>query len=353
MAFTAVVVMCICHWTILLNMQEVHGKSRHHLMNKTVRRRDPVISSSLEKFSHRRCSEPVSSYTISDLSHLESIYPVRTRARILVYGMIFDCEEWMLEIKLNEVGPIIDYFILVEGAFTLQNTRRAQCFPSMLDRNEQISQWRHKIIYVYDDESIQSFSYWEAEVYYRDLIGIKGLPLVPVPLFQDDLIIITDIDELPAKQFLYFLKWRDSFPTLIKIRLLWSYYGYQWINPNTVVLHAVASIGELGKLGNNRTNGIRFNLLGAQQDLIWSLDTIVGWHCSWCFPIRQFINKIEHFAHSELNQAKFKSVEFLSTMREEGLWFPDSSPNGCLQQTMQIPEYVSFHLDDFRYLLGG
>ena len=269
----------------------------------------------------------------------------RQRPRKLIQGVTFDCEEWMLEIKLNELGNIIDHFIIVEGAYTLQNTPRTQCFHSIMRSNDRISQWAHKIAYVYDDHPIPGFVYWEAEVYYRNLIGLAGLERI-VNLTRDDLIIVTDMDELPHPAFLSVLKTHDGFRTPINLHMLWSYYSYKWTNTASWPVNAIVSVAELARAGN-RTNQVRFDLLSSPDGWSTGPAMIVGWHCSWCMPTARFIDKMAHFAHSELNQDRFRDESWLNNMREQGLWFPDAAPNGCVQSKLQVPEYVRNNAQKF------
>lgn len=269
----------------------------------------------------------------------------RKQPRKLIVGMTFDCEEWLLEIKLNEIGDVVDHFIIVEGRYTFQNDERLQCFPLIMKSNEQISKWHDKIIYVYDIEPISNFEYWEAEVHYRNTIGLKGLKSIQTS--DDDLVIVTDMDELPHPNFLWVLKWYDGFKEAINISFLWSYYSFKWINTKTWNTNAILSIRELQSI-NNQTNRIRFDMAGQQG---WTTsDMIVGWHCSWCLPTHVFVDKLSHFAHRELNQEKFKNIEWLESMRTQGLWFPDSAPNGCIQSHLQLPEYVQANAQKFEKL---
>jgi len=268
----------------------------------------------------------------------------------------------MLEIKLNEIGHLIDYFIIVEGRYSLQNKPRVQCFPRISQSNPHIFKWLHKCIYIYDSEPIPVlFRYWEAEVYYRDLIGLQGLQRLP-PLAGDDLIIVSDVDEILTDSFLHMLKWYEGFPTLIEVQLLWSYYSFYWINPNLFKKGMVASIKELSILGNNRTNALRLNLFFgggetttalASTAMIWRPTEIVGWHCSWCMPTEDFLFKMQNFAHSELNTLDNSRLSFLSQMREHGLWFPDQQPNGCIQSRLQYPHYVYANMDRFHQIASS
>ena len=290
----------------------------------------------------RACGSTVDSYVMPE------VWPgftPRQTPRKIIWGWIFDCEEWMLEIKLNEVGHLVDHFIIVEGLYSLQNKKRQQCFPRIVEGNSRISKWLPKIVYIYDTSIVEGFQYWEAEVYYRDLIGLQGLR--SLSLKDDDLIVVSDVDELLSRQFLHFLKWNEGFSTLIQVQLLWSYYAFFWVNPNLFQKGMVSSIKELSMLGQNRTNALRFNLFGQQG---WTPSKIAGWHCSWCMPTANFVSKMQNFAHSELNTADHSSLAFLSMMRMHGLWFPDQQPNACIQTYLQLPEYVQANKNRFREL---
>lgn len=102
---------------------------------------------------------------------------------------------------------------------------------------------------------------------------------------------------------------------------------------------------ELDSLANNRTNAVRFKLLGGQD--VWRPTEIVGWHCSWCMPTEQFLSKMQNFAHSELNTQVHHDLHYLARMRDHGLWFADQQPNACIQTRLQYPEYVRTRLSNF------
>ena len=283
-------------------------------------------------------SDMIALIASSSRTHLQR----RATPRKLIYGMLFDCEEEMLEIKLNELGHVVDHFIIVEGQYSLQNRIRTQCLPDLLKSNEHLSRWSHKIVYVYDSEPVQHFQYWEAEVYYRNLIGIKGLQRLDTA--GDDLVIVTDVDELPSANFLWVLKHYEGFATAINMGLLWTYYSFKWVNPKAWPVNAILSVRELSQV-NNQTNRIRFDMAGQSS---WTTgDAVVGWHCSWCMPVARYLDKMAHFAHSELNQAKFSNIAWLNSMRAQGLWFPDSAPNACIQTQMQVPGYVQANMSRF------
>lgn len=282
--------------------------------------------------------------------------PLLSVPRKIVWGMLYDCEDLMLELKLNEVGHLVDHFVLVEGAFSLQNTPRAQCFPELAGSNPSVAAWLHKITYVYDTAPIQGFQYWEAEVYYRDLIGLKGVQPLLGALSETDWVLVSDVDELVTANFLHLLKWQAALPAnLIEVRLLWTYYSFLWVNPQPKVVRLATTVAELRDRAQFRTNAVRFDLMGAmhQPDAVWRPHGLVGWHCSWCLRTEQFVHKMQHFAHSELNTAAFMNLTFLTEMRSQGLWFPDRAPNGCIQRNgPTLPDYVKQNMGRYALLLS-
>ena len=68
-------------------------------------------------------------------------------------------------------------------------------------------------------------------------------------------------------------------------------------------------------------------------------------------PTKQFIHKIENTVHSEMNTEANKRLDFLESMRSQGLWFVDQQPNACyasLSQDVSIgPSYVLANAERF------
>jgi hypothetical protein len=174
-------------------------------------------------------------------------------------------------------------------------------------------------------------------------------------------VLIGDLEEIFSRQFLRFLRFLpDRAPTLMEVQVLWTYYSFAWVNPNPTRLSAIASVRELDLLAGNRTNAVRFNLLGRAVEG-WRPSGLVGWHCSWCMPTERFVSKLRHFAHSELNVPMHSKMEYLQLIWEEGLWLAGAEANGCLQQrglqapaqVLQQPERFSLLLAPIRKERGG
>ncbi len=123
---------------------------------------------------------------------------------------IFDCfmfydEDVVLDIRLNSLRNFVDYFVIVESKFYHNGKKRDLKF----DINK-YSKFKNKIIYIVQDEEIQNFekinkdddegeissklifNAHKRENFQRNLI-INGLNKAN----EDDLIIISDVDEIP------------------------------------------------------------------------------------------------------------------------------------------------------------
>jgi beta-1,4-mannosyl-glycoprotein beta-1,4-N-acetylglucosaminyltransferase len=109
---------------------------------------------------------------------------------------IYDCftyfnEFELLELRLNVLKDVVDYFVLVEANKTHKNDNKDFNFEK---NKEMFKEYLDKIIYikVEDMPSFDSNNEWELENYQRNCI-IRGLENT----HPEDIIFISDIDEIP------------------------------------------------------------------------------------------------------------------------------------------------------------
>ena len=105
---------------------------------------------------------------------------------------IFDCfsyldEDLLLELRLNILDEYVDYFVIVEGNKTWQNNSKKLRF----DINK-FDKFKKKIIYIPITDMPDGDNPWVRENFQRNCIS-RGL----VNANEDDLIIISDLDEIP------------------------------------------------------------------------------------------------------------------------------------------------------------
>ena len=106
--------------------------------------------------------------------------------------MIYDCfsywdEDLLLDLRLNILNNHVDYFVIIEGNKTWQNN------PKKLSFNiDKFSKFREKIIYVPISDLPDGNDPYLRENYQRNCIS-KGI----VNAKNDDIILISDLDEIP------------------------------------------------------------------------------------------------------------------------------------------------------------
>jgi hypothetical protein len=270
----------------------------------------------------------------------------------IIDGVIINDELDMLEVRLEELAEVVDYFIIVEAAYTLQNTPKPLYFSQNITR---FAKFLPQIVHVVMTDGAPEFKYWENEALYRNSIGNLGIPLLEKELASkheslssDDIIMLCDIDEIPSRSIVQFLKEYEGYPSFAVFSMKWTFYSYRWQNSKDFVLATATTFGRLQEYtkGTNETNWMRYNHLETPENEKWTIGKMghsSGWHCSWCMQPENMVVKLASFAHIELNTDTNKDLNNLKRLRIIGQWFTgdqgkrDSSP---INSTDLAPKFV-------------
>ena len=105
---------------------------------------------------------------------------------------IYDCfsyldEDFLLDLRLNILNDFVDYFVIVEGNKTWQNNTKPLKF-----KKEKFNKFKDKIVYIPVEDLPDGGNPYIRENFQRNAInrGIKKAD-------EEDLIIISDLDEIP------------------------------------------------------------------------------------------------------------------------------------------------------------
>jgi beta-1,4-mannosyl-glycoprotein beta-1,4-N-acetylglucosaminyltransferase len=217
---------------------------------------------------------------------------------------IFYNEIDMLTYRLNILNDIVDYFVLVESTHTFVGKEK----PLFYKENKQLfEKFNHKIIHIIVDDfphkypniDFEKKEQWNNEKFQRNCIS-RGID--KLELNNQDIIIIADVDEIPKIELLGNIKYNEIKINEVKA-LQMDFYYYN--------LHS--------KL-DHYTDVVRILPYDIYQNINMTIDdlrfkyyknfiTNAGWHLSY-FGDKNFIkNKIENFAHQELNIDLFTNQE--------------------------------------------
>lgn len=143
--------------------------------------------------------------------------------------LVVDCfsfwrEFLALEIRLEELYPSVDYFVIIESRYTHSGEKK----PFHLKENLKLfAKYADKIILVNDEKFFKKHSPIERGNYQRSLIDAE---LKKLNLHKEDLIIISDSDEIPKRSIIENLK-RNPQNTILEIHTYAHYinlYFHEW-----------------------------------------------------------------------------------------------------------------------------
>lgn len=213
---------------------------------------------------------------------------------------IYDCflffnENDLLEVRLNELNSIVDFFVIVESNVTF--TKNGKGF--LLDK-EILKKFSNKIIYIQNNDFIRSPNPWETEKSQRNKISEGlNLPFLPIKSQEEDLIILSDLDEIPKKN-----KVIEAFNEIYKndkkyIRFVLNNYFYKFDNKMNPPDEWAGPIATKKKNITMSMQELRSHL---QKHEYFNIKN-AGWHYSYFYKdIKDIIKKIESYSHQEINK---------------------------------------------------
>ena len=132
---------------------------------------------------------------------------------MLIDSFLFFNEIELVELRIKYLEKTVDYFVIVEANITHQGKKKDWNFPKILETN--LKEFSNKIQYhqinidpnkIKNEESwiidnVKGDDAWRIENFQRNYIktACKNFS-------EDDILIISDVDEIPSKQRLEFVK---------------------------------------------------------------------------------------------------------------------------------------------------
>lgn len=222
--------------------------------------------------------------------------------------MIYDCFTFLneldvLEIRLEELYPVVDEFIVVEGNKTFQGGPKDLMWQQAMDRFERYSDKIHWHAVTHWPDTNDP---WGMERHQRECIKFFLEKRGPS---DSDVVLLSDVDEIPRRATVMALN--SGLEDFASLQMDMYYYslnlesGQHWIKPKAF------------RWGFGR--GLSF------EDIRFIEGNEIadaGWHFSYFGDADMIVEKFRSFAHSELNRVDTTDPNvILSRMsRRENLW---------------------------------
>lgn len=208
--------------------------------------------------------------------------------------MIYDCfmffdELMLLEIRLKELSPVVDRFVLVESIYTHSGKPKRLYYDEVKD-NEIFAPFKDKVTHLIYRTPMEAdrFANDRNQRNYIDN-GLSGAQ-------PDDLIIVTDLDEIINHQTVELLKQYPE-PGRLVMKLFYYYFNcranQEWGYPASCRFRDFPGADKLRLEGVETFTRIYVN---------------AGWHFSYLVPPADIPKKLEAFAHAEYDTDYHKDI---------------------------------------------
>ncbi|GAN05395.1 beta-1,4-N-acetylglucosaminyltransferase-like protein [Mucor ambiguus] len=250
-------------------------------------------------------AEDVPMETLCQL-HGWKMKPKDELAKNKVYdAIIFSVELDLLEIRIKELWKVVDTFVILESNATFTGVTKNLTFNEHKKRFQfAASKIHHVIIDQYALPAGEGPFYNEGKM--REAMDQA---LVDAGAKTNDLIIMSDVDELPRAQTIEIISSCEGVPEMLHLQLrnyMYSFEFYVDISSwrahvvkynagHTFYTHGQITEDLLSDAGNHKTG--QTNACHHAYSVALSS---IGWHCSFCFrTIQEFQFKMKSYSHSD------------------------------------------------------
>ena len=232
--------------------------------------------------------------------------------KMIIDAFLFYNEFDLLEYRLELLYEYVDWFILVESKVTFMGKENEHCGKWKTDIRYE--KYRDKIILVeleklkYDNPDKNQV--WENEYFQRNSIN-EGLQKIQ-NLQNDDILIISDVDEIPNPYYISLIK--NGILKIYTVCSLEQDFYYYSLNFRKRILWNFAKI-------TNMHSYVHECQSVAQQCRYFQCRYKIsrgGYHLSYFGDVEKIKNKIRNFSHQEYNNANYLDEKEIQKCLENG-----------------------------------
>ncbi|XDV13604.1 hypothetical protein PO909_001982 [Leuciscus waleckii] len=345
---------------------------KHNSKENTINAGKKVVQCPCRQGWHGpHCGIPTIVYH-SNLPSKSKVKPRKVPRRV-INAININHEFDLLHARFHELADVVDVFLVCESNFTAYGDTRPLYFRHLL-LNGTFDYIKHKILYVFLDHFPVGGREdgWIMDDYLRTYLTKNGMSRIE-GLKADDVFIIDDADEIPARDGILFLKLYDGWSEPVGIYMRKSLYGFYWRQFGTLNLLSACTAAMLfkvykgdGILLRRRSyysmSGFREYENSTGRILVpWAIGSPVhyaGWHCSWCFKPEGIYYKLISAQNGDFprwgDYSEKRNISYIKGLIRTGGWFDGSVPNyppTNPKEHMYAPKYLLDNYNKYRYLL--
>lgn len=275
---------------------------------------------------------------------------LRSEPRRVFDAIIFSNELDILELRWRELHPYITKFVILEANTTFTGIPKPLFFGSNRDR---FSFAEDKIVHgVYPGRTGSRENPFARESEQRR--AMNGL-IRYAGISYDDLLIMSDADEIPSPHTVKLLQWCDGIPDVLHLELRNYMYSFEFPVDYNSWRATVHVYGPWTLYQHAR-----------QTDVIFS---DAGWHCSFCFKrLEEFVFKMTAYSHADrvkkkdfLNYSRIQKLickgdDLFDMLPEEYSFKELIKKMGSIPRSasaVHLPAYLIANAEKFKFLLPG
>jgi beta-1,4-mannosyl-glycoprotein beta-1,4-N-acetylglucosaminyltransferase len=255
---------------------------------------------------------------------------------------IFDCftffnELDLLEVRLEEMWDTVDRFIMVEADQTHRGKPKPFYFEAAKPR---FQKYLSKISYVTTTFPDYGWDDWAREHYQRDAI----MRALTVEARDTDYAIISDIDEIPKAATIRRTV-KEMQTSGDPIRSLNMRFFVYYLNCQCEHSWYEGRIATVAEIKLRTPCGVRYS---PPQPKVED----AGWHFSYLGGVEKVLEKLQSFAHRELDQPEFTDPNKIAERIRDSkdLFGRDEEKFRKIQINGQLPQYILNNMEKFASL---
>ena len=259
---------------------------------------------------------------------------------------IFNDENEVLEIRLNELDKYVDYFVIVESGENHRGVRKKKNISESL-----ISKFKSKIRYYYIDSFEKNFRPWQRENFQRNYIN-NGL----YDAKKEDIIIVSDADEIPNLKKFNFEKVNNFVFGFLQVHTMYKFNlirEFNWVGSKLCSFKKLKSPQWLRDLKTHKKyNRLRIDkYFSSTYDFNFKLIENGGWHFGWLKNSHGIMKKLESFAHAELDRTSIKNNEFIEKCISDKINFLNTDQKLIHDKNLNLPSFIQENKNRYKDFL--